>query len=67
MRFLEHWVLDLLEKSHVFVHPGYFFDFDEGSHMILSYLTTEEDFKEGLKRMIEHSASLSCANRSCKL
>jgi aspartate/methionine/tyrosine aminotransferase len=55
----ENWVLDLLEKEHVFVHPGYFFDLHEGTHIVLSYLTSEDIFKQGLERIIKHSAGSS--------
>lgn len=47
----ESWVLELLEKHHVFVHPGYFFDFNSGAHIIVSFLTPEDIFREGLKRI----------------
>lgn len=51
----ETWSLDLLQKHHVFVHPGYFFDFHEGAHLILSYLTPENIFREGLQRIGDYS------------
>lgn len=42
----------LLEKDRVFVHPGYFFDFEEGNFLILSLLTAPAAFKEGLAKLI---------------
>ena len=48
----ESWVLDLLEKDGVYVHPGHFFDFREEAHVILSLLTPEENFAEGATRLL---------------
>lgn len=53
----ETWALDLLQSDHVFVHPGYFFDFNEAAHLILSYLTPENIFREGLQRIDRYSLS----------
>jgi alanine-synthesizing transaminase len=39
----EEWVLSLLEAG-VLVHPGYFFDFPSGSHLVLSLLPEPEVF-----------------------
>jgi len=50
----ESWVLELLAKHHVFVHPGYFFDLDAGAHVIVSLLSPEDVFKEGIKRIVGH-------------
>ena len=52
----EVWVLDLLERAHVLVHPGYFFDVQHGAHIILSYLTPEDIFKEGLAQIGQYNA-----------
>ena len=41
----------LLEKDHVMVYPGYFFDFEEGRHLILSLLPPPAVFEEGLDRL----------------
>ncbi len=47
----EDLVLQLLEKEHVFVHPGYFFDFEEEGFLVVSLLTAADVFQEGLKRI----------------
>ena len=36
----------------VLVHPGYFFDFEEEAHLIVSLITPEAVFDEGLKRIL---------------
>jgi aspartate/methionine/tyrosine aminotransferase len=49
----EELVLDLLERDQVLVHPGYFFDFDHGCHLIVSLLTSCEAFDAGTSRVLE--------------
>ena len=48
----EDLVLNLLKNYSVSVHPGYFFDFEEGQHLIISLLTEESIFQEGLRRIL---------------
>jgi aspartate/methionine/tyrosine aminotransferase len=48
----EELVLRLLKKHRVLVHPGYFYDCDEGTHIMISCLTEKEKLSEGLKRII---------------
>ncbi len=48
----EKFILRLLEKERVMVHPGYFFDFDpEESHLVLSLLPSPDIFKQGVGRL----------------
>ena len=49
----EQWVIDCLEQERVFVHPGYFFDFDQDGHLVLSLLTAPDVFQEGTRRLIK--------------
>lgn len=39
----EEFALELLEKTGIFVHPGYFYDFDEGVYVVIS-LAFKKDF-----------------------
>jgi alanine-synthesizing transaminase len=48
----EQWALDLLERDGVLVHPGYFFDFAEEGHLVLSLLPPEETFARGVDRLL---------------
>jgi len=48
----EQWVLDFLKEDHVFVHPGYFFDFQEQPFIVLSLLVPPQSLEEGLERII---------------
>ncbi|MCX6166218.1 MAG: pyridoxal phosphate-dependent aminotransferase [Ignavibacteriae bacterium] len=45
---------ELLDKKDVYIHPGYFFDFKEEVYIVVSLLTPEEKFKEGIIRILEH-------------
>ncbi|MBI5645462.1 MAG: pyridoxal phosphate-dependent aminotransferase [Ignavibacteriae bacterium] len=47
----EDLVLRLLSEYDVLVHPGFFFDFNCGSHIVLSLLPPPERFDEGLRRI----------------
>ncbi|MFH1359669.1 MAG: pyridoxal phosphate-dependent aminotransferase [Candidatus Omnitrophota bacterium] len=48
----EEWVLEFLEHDLVFVHPGYFFDFEQEPVIVLSLLPAPELFQEGLDRLV---------------
>jgi len=48
----EEWALSLLEEGNVFVHPGYFFDFAHQGFIVVSLLTLQEVFREGIARII---------------
>jgi hypothetical protein len=52
----EQLVLALLEEDGVLVHPGYFFDFDEEGHLVVSLLPPPEVFQEGIETVLKHSA-----------
>ena len=43
----ESLVLQLLTDEHVFVHPGFFFDFDRESFLVVSLLTPPKPFAAG--------------------
>jgi len=48
----EEWALTLLGESGVHVHPGYFFDFPVGGHLVLSLLPEPALFRAGVERML---------------
>jgi hypothetical protein len=48
----EAWVLELLSRDEVLVHPGYFFDFGREALLVVSLLTPEPIFREGLARLL---------------
>lgn len=48
----EAWVLEFLERDSVHVQPGYFFDFPSEAYVVLSLLTDEAVFDEGVERLV---------------
>ena len=43
--------VELLERHNVLVHPGHFFNFDRDGYLVLSLITPEADFVEGVRRL----------------
>lgn len=52
----EDWALDLLGRDLVIVHPGHFFDFEDEAYLVVSLLTPETTFEEGIRRIVERVA-----------
>ena len=53
----EQWVLTFLNKDHVAVHPGYFFDFPQEAYVVVSLLPMSGTFQKGIKRIIKRIES----------
>jgi aspartate/methionine/tyrosine aminotransferase len=49
----EALVLYLLEQGGVLVHPGYFYGYENGAHLMLSCLTQTAQLEEGLERLVK--------------
>jgi aspartate/methionine/tyrosine aminotransferase len=50
-------VLDLLEREHVLVHPGFFFDMPHEAFLVVSLLPDPETFATGFARMLQSANS----------
>lgn len=50
----EELVLEILREEQVLVHPGYFFDFTVGAHLVVSLLPPTALLCDGLKRALRH-------------
>jgi aspartate/methionine/tyrosine aminotransferase len=48
----EEVALDLIEKKGVYVHPGHFYDFPTDGYLIVSLIAAENEFAEGIKRLV---------------
>ncbi len=48
----EDFVVELLKKEGVFVHPGYFFDYEKGCHIVLSFLVHPERMQPGVASLV---------------
>ena len=49
----EELTIDILRKRSVLVHPGHFYDFPSDGYLVVSLITSTEDFKEGIGRLLE--------------
>jgi alanine-synthesizing transaminase len=47
----EDLAIKLLESCSVLVHPGHFFNFSRDGFLVLSLITPEEEFREGVQRL----------------
>ena len=50
----DRWVTDLMKSQNIFVHPGYFFDYEVGLHFIISFLTHPEKLEPGIQALINY-------------
>jgi alanine-synthesizing transaminase len=48
----EDLAVDLLTTKNVYVHPGHFYDFSADGYLIVSLITPEPDFAEGIRRLL---------------
>jgi alanine-synthesizing transaminase len=48
----EELAIELLSQKHVYVHPGHFYDFPSDGFLIVSLITREEEFTEGMKLLL---------------
>jgi len=48
----EDLAIDLLEKHDVYVHPGHFYDFPSDGYLVVSLITPEQDFVDGVRRIL---------------
>ena len=48
----EEWVENLLTRDGVLVQPGFFFDFEREAFLVVSLLTPEAVFREGIGRIL---------------
>jgi alanine-synthesizing transaminase len=58
VRSEEEWVLEFLQEDHVWVYPGYFFDFEKESYIVLSLLPPVSIFQKAVGRIIERLAKI---------
>lgn len=50
----EELALELLEKQHVVVQPGYFYDFESDGFIVVSLLCREDVFTDGVDRLVNY-------------
>ncbi len=52
LRSDEELAIELLTKKNVYVHPGHFYDFRTEGYLIVSLITPEQEFSEGIGRLL---------------
>ncbi len=48
----EAWCLEILAKDHIFIHPGFFFDFPDEAYLVVSLLPSTASFQESIERLL---------------
>jgi alanine-synthesizing transaminase len=48
----EDLAIELLARSNVYVHPGHFYDFPDDGNLVVSLITRDQDFAEGIKLLL---------------
>lgn len=48
----EELVIRLMKEAGVFVHPGFFYDWEQGTHLVMSFLSPPERLETGLQALI---------------
>jgi alanine-synthesizing transaminase len=52
VRTEEEWVVELLRLHDVLIQPGFFYDFDSEAFLVVSLLTEDSVFREGILRLL---------------
>jgi alanine-synthesizing transaminase len=48
----EDLAIEVLEAQSVYVHPGHFYNFPSEGHLVVSLITAQQQFAEGMKRLL---------------
>jgi alanine-synthesizing transaminase len=49
----EELAVALLRRKSLLLHPGHFYDFPSDGYLVLSLITIPDEFREGIKRLLE--------------
>jgi len=49
----EDLAIEILRQRSVLVHPGHFYDFPSDGYLIVSLITLEEKFRQGIARVLD--------------
>jgi aspartate/methionine/tyrosine aminotransferase len=53
----EELAIELVREKAVVVHPGHFYDFPGDGYLVLSLITSEGEFRDGVGRVLEYLSS----------
>ena len=59
----EDWVLALLREESVIAQPGYFFDMHSEAFLVVSLIMPPDDFRDGIRRLVELVQSSGASDR----
>jgi alanine-synthesizing transaminase len=48
----EDLAIHLLRHHHVLLHPGHFYDFPASNHLVISFITPPDAFREGVQKLL---------------
>lgn len=54
----EDWLTRLLQEQNVIAQPGYFFDMAAEAYVVVSLITPEDEFREGIQRLRQLASSI---------
>lgn len=54
----EQLAIELIEQHDVLIQPGHFYDFHRDGYLIVSLITPQQTFSEGVKRILRYVAAL---------
>jgi alanine-synthesizing transaminase len=49
--------IELMRQAGVIVHPGHFYDFPNDGYLVVSLISQEQDFRNGIDKLLKHLAS----------
>lgn len=50
----EELAIELVREKSVVVHPGHFYDFESDGYLVISLITAEQEFAEGMGRVLQY-------------
>jgi aspartate/methionine/tyrosine aminotransferase len=50
----EDLAIELMRQESVMVHPGHFYDFPRDGYLVLSLITSEQEFSRGIRGVLRH-------------
>jgi alanine-synthesizing transaminase len=48
----EDLAIEIMQKEHVLVHPGHFYDFPSGVYLVVSLIVFADQFEQGISRLV---------------
>lgn len=57
----EDLTIDLLAAKNVYVHPGHFYDFPSDGYLVVSLITPQQEFAQGIKLLLSMFEDMKCA------